>query len=329
MSSWRFFRKVESVLYHPHILWHWPEHPRGPEIIHCPFKQMSHHPALPFLLRHECYQAGGDTGSHRHADFYALYIVQAGRGIHVINSHPYPIVRGDVYALPPGTVHAYQQYHALEITACYFQSHLFSESELSALRALPGFWNLLIGLDPSPLTPPASHEHRLHLPPEHHRILNDILTELCTEYLAPSPETTLLTHHLLFRLLVHIARWQTHEETKLTTTPEPTTHSMSIADVLRICEERFHEPLTVAQLAALLFLSPSHFSALFTQEVGVSPSAYIRRLRLARAQTLLRTTTLSITKIAQQTGFGDGPHLARAFQSAFHLTPSAYRATFS
>ena len=51
----------------------------------------------------------------------------------------------------------------------------------------------------------------------------------------------------------------------------------------------------------------------------------LRGLRLARTQMLLRTTNLSITEIAQQSGFGDSAQLPRAFKAALGITRRDYR----
>lgn len=305
----------------------WPEGKTQEERVRCLFTEMQRHRSIPLLVRHERYAEGLDTGPHHHVDFYACYIVQNGRGIHLIDRHPYTIVRGDVYILPPGTVHAYQHYRTLEIDAFYFQRRLFSTEELAALHALPGFWHLLTGAEDIATDTHSDSAHRLHLSPEQHHTVNEMLAEICTEYVAPEPAAVVLTRSQLFRLLVSITRSQKPGEEASRPASEPA-YSSTIADILRICEERFQEPLTVPQLAARLFLSPGHFSEIFTREVGVPPATYLRLLRLERAQTLLRTTPLSITEIAHQTGFSDGPHLTRAFQLAFHLTPTAYRATF-
>jgi mannose-6-phosphate isomerase-like protein (cupin superfamily) len=66
--------------------------------------------ASTLIVFHQRYDGGGDTGGHHHEDFYALYVVQGGRGVHVINDHPYQIARGDVYITPPGTTHRYQRF---------------------------------------------------------------------------------------------------------------------------------------------------------------------------------------------------------------------------
>jgi AraC-like DNA-binding protein/mannose-6-phosphate isomerase-like protein (cupin superfamily) len=305
----------------------WPEGKTREESIRCLFTEMEQHRSIPLLVRHERYAGGLDTGAHHHVDFYAFYVVQNGQGIHLIDGHPYTIVRGDVYILPPGTVHAYQRYRTLEIDAFYFQRRLFSAEEIAALRALPGFWRLFIGSEEASADTHSDSSHRLHLSPEQHRTVNEMLAEICTEYVAPEPAAVLLTRSQLFRLLVSVTRSQEPGREVARSEPQRACSS-DIANILRICEERFQEPLTVPQLAALLFLSPGHFSEIFTREVGVPPATYLRRLRLEHAQTLLRTTVLSVTAIAHQTGFSDGPHLTRAFQSAFHLTPTAYRAAF-
>ncbi len=304
----------------------WPEGTAHKEVNPCIFASMPLHPHIPLLLRHEHYMDGLDTGLHQHMDFYAFYIVQNGQGIHLIDGHPYTIVRGDVYLLPPGTIHAYQRYRMLEIDAFYFQRQFFSLEEVEALRALPSFWQLFLAAENASDTY-TDYTHRLHLSPERHQATNEILTEICAEYVTPELAAALLTHSQFFRLLVSVTRYPVPERKAATFEPDHT-YSTEITHVLRICEERFQESLTVPQLAALLFLSPSHFSELFLREVGVPPATYLRRLRLERAQTLLRSTTLTVTEIAQQVGFSDGPHLTRAFQAAFHLTPTAYRAAF-
>lgn len=322
-------RQAHRVQYPETLLWIEREAPH--EAIRCIFAEMQRHQSLPLLMRHERYVNGLDTGPHHHVDFYALYIVQNGQGTHLIDHHPYTVIRGDVYVLPPGSIHAYQHYHTLEIDAFYFQRHLFSSEELAVLRALPGFWNLLIGTEDTSVDKKPCYAHRLHLSPEHHSAVNAMLAEICMEYVEQEAAAVLLTHYQIFRLLVSVTRGQRPVEEEVPPSNKlngNVPYSIHIANILRICEERFHEPLTVPQLASLLFLSPSHFSEIFTREVGVPPATYIRRLRLECAQTLLRTTSLSVTQIAHRVGFSDGPQLAHAFQAAFHLTPTAYRATF-
>jgi LacI family transcriptional regulator len=59
--------------------------------------------------------------------------------------------------------------------------------------------------------------------------------------------------------------------------------------------------------------------------LGHSPFNEIRRIQLARARELLRTTLLPIGTIAQQVGLGEGKRLSEVFRSHAGQTPSEYR----
>ncbi|HEX8237414.1 MAG TPA: AraC family transcriptional regulator [Abditibacteriaceae bacterium] len=284
--------------------------------------------ATTLIVLHQRYDGGGDTGAHHHEDFYALYVVQSGRGVHVINDHPYQIARGDVYITPPGTTHRYRDYHELRAEAFCFQADFFRDEELHALRGLPGFWNLLV--TPDQTESARLRDYHLHLSPERHRDVESMIDEINNEQGKEAAVSRALVRSLFFRLLVYLARQHAQQITigRDTSTRNAMNTAHNMADVLRFCEAHFHEPLSVPQLAAMMFLSPGRFSEVFTRALGMPPATYLRRLRLERAQTLLRTTSLSTTEIAHSVGFSDLAQLSRAFRAAFGTTPSAYRATY-
>jgi AraC family L-rhamnose operon regulatory protein RhaS len=284
--------------------------------------------ASTLIVFHQRYDGGGDTGGHHHEDFYALYVVQGGRGVHVINDHPYQIARGDVYITPPGTTHRYRDYHELRAEAFCFQADYFGEEELQALRSLPGFWSLLVS--PNVEETARLRDYHLHLSPERHSEVEAMIEELNRERGANANVSRALVRGLFFRLLVFLARQHAQQRTALrhTSTRTARQQAHNVAQVLQFCDEHFCESLSVPQLAAMMFLSPGRFSEVFTREVGMPPATYLRRLRLERAQTLLRTTSLSATEIAHRSGFSDLAQLSRAFRAVFGTTPSAYRATY-
>jgi AraC-like DNA-binding protein/mannose-6-phosphate isomerase-like protein (cupin superfamily) len=267
------------------------------------------HREVPLCVRRELYEAGTTTGEHRHEDFCALYLVRSGRGLHVVNNVPYGITRGDVYLLPPGATHEYRDYRALEIDAFYFRLDLFNERELSALRELSGLWTLMLSGD----------ANRIHLTPETHRGIEAQIEEIRAEYSRGDGAAALLLHRLFFRLLVFLARRSEMQNSA------PQNHRPQLADVLHWCEAHLEEPISVAQLAAILFISPGHFSTLFTREVGMPPAAYLRRLRLEKARGLLDDTSLSITQAAQRSGFSDMAHFSRSFRAFYGVSPRDYR----
>src|SRR6185436_11389042 len=167
------------------------------------------HPSRPVAVIHQWFEIGTDTGPHQHKDFYALYLGQGGHGTHLINGHPYPITRGDVYITPPGSIHSYCAYHHLQAEALIFQAQLFSPAELDALRSLTGFWNLFIPAQPT--QPDVLSDYQLHLSPERYRLVEGMVQELFAEIMQPAPVSAILVRSLLFRLLVYLARLQAEQ----------------------------------------------------------------------------------------------------------------------
>lgn len=89
------------------------------------------------------------------------------------------------------------------------------------------------------------------------------------------------------------------------------------------------ESLTLADLAVEAGLSEFHFARMFRQSEGMAPHQYVLKQRLARAEDMLRHSTLSITEIALACGFSSASHLSHRFKSERGQTPSALRRTLA
>jgi transcriptional regulator GlxA family with amidase domain len=83
--------------------------------------------------------------------------------------------------------------------------------------------------------------------------------------------------------------------------------------------------LTIEQLARLVSLSPSYFCRAFKESFGDPPHAYVIKMRVERARTLMRTTSESLSQIAVACGLADQAHLCRCFRQVTGMTPGAWR----
>lgn len=81
----------------------------------------------------------------------------------------------------------------------------------------------------------------------------------------------------------------------------------------------------VADLARQAGYSPDHFTRVFKEVIGVSPQAYIVRVRMDRAKQLLLESSLSISQIADTLGYTDLFFFSRQFKSTTGKTPRQYR----
>ncbi len=83
---------------------------------------------------------------------------------------------------------------------------------------------------------------------------------------------------------------------------------------------------SVKSLSQIASLSRSAFMARFTNAIGISPLAALRRLRMRKAAGLLATNAYSIDSIANLVGYGSRTSFARAFRTIYGIDPSEYRA---
>jgi AraC family transcriptional regulator len=81
--------------------------------------------------------------------------------------------------------------------------------------------------------------------------------------------------------------------------------------------------IALGTLAEIASLSPSHFNAVFKEEIGVPPHRYILHQRIHRAKELLLSSRLSVAQIAIEVGFYDQSHLTKHMRRLLGVTPAA------
>ncbi|MCC3357943.1 helix-turn-helix domain-containing protein [Bacillus sp. REN16] len=97
---------------------------------------------------------------------------------------------------------------------------------------------------------------------------------------------------------------------------------------IQYIQENFKEPITLNQVADTVYLSPSHFSRLFKEEMGVNFIEYLTSYRIEQSKKLLKMTALPIEVIAHQIGFTSSGYFATTFKKSESCTPSEYRNLF-
>ncbi|HET8939999.1 MAG TPA: helix-turn-helix transcriptional regulator [Polyangiales bacterium] len=81
----------------------------------------------------------------------------------------------------------------------------------------------------------------------------------------------------------------------------------------------------LSDLAALVGMSPRHFSKLFHQAFGVSPHRYLLTQRLQEgARRLATDPRADITRIAIALGFSSQSHFSTSFRQLFGMSPRQY-----
>ncbi len=82
---------------------------------------------------------------------------------------------------------------------------------------------------------------------------------------------------------------------------------------------------SVEQMSEQAHLSRAQLMRLFKQHVGMSPHAFVNRIRLQAAAQLLRQTADSVLQIALSVGFQSETHFGKAFKKQYSIPPGSYR----
>ena len=102
--------------------------------------------------------------------------------------------------------------------------------------------------------------------------------------------------------------------------------SLIMKQILGYFSDHYMESTTnISAIAAHFHISPQQFSRDFRKYTGTSPSHYLQKIRIERAEQLLLDTSLSNEQIAERVGFSNVKGLYRALQETEGVTPSQFR----
>jgi AraC-like DNA-binding protein len=97
-----------------------------------------------------------------------------------------------------------------------------------------------------------------------------------------------------------------------------------VSAVLDYVRAHLSEPLTVADMAEQVSLSPSAFAHLFRDVTGRSPYQFLKEMRLDQARELLVDGNLAVARISKEVGYASVSHFISEFRGRFGVTPRAY-----
>jgi transcriptional regulator GlxA family with amidase domain len=98
-----------------------------------------------------------------------------------------------------------------------------------------------------------------------------------------------------------------------------------LAEVAQLMEANIEEPIGLDELAGYVGISRRQMERLFLTHLGCSPSRYYLKVRLERAQQLLKQTSCPIVEIAGMCGFVSAPHFSRCYRRYLGRAPMADR----
>lgn len=136
----------------------------------------------------------------------------------------------------------------------------------------------------------------------------------------------LLEVHALVRRLLnhHITHECAHDDDKRIAFASGDNMRWAVA-MAQFTVSHFRQSITPLEIAKATHLNPNYAMTLFRETVGTTLGSYLTRCRVAEAQRLLITTSMTTAEIAHAAGFGSQSSFYAHFARTCGASPGAYR----
>lgn len=270
------------------------------------------------LLLFSTAQGGGSDPVHSH-DFFEIALVRSGCTTHCVYGRENELlqkstlIRGDLYVIPPGVGHQFQDKRNVLLYTMGFLPELFTEEELRIVTELPALKELAAG---------SRHFPRLHLLPLEFAEAERLLRRLMSHLQAPRQEAAhrLMAKSLALEYLISIGL---HAPERWSCAPE--TADKKILAAIEEMERDPRRPVRIPEIARRYGMCASGFSRKFREITGMPPLKYCRFLRLEQVRMALTDSNVSVEELAERFGFSDGNHLIKLFKKHYAVTPHRFR----
>jgi two-component system response regulator YesN len=95
---------------------------------------------------------------------------------------------------------------------------------------------------------------------------------------------------------------------------------------LDFINSNYHEyELSINEVSEYISMNTSYYSRLFKQEMGITFTEYINKLRVEKAKILLKNSTFRVSEISYKIGFKDPFYFSTIFKKYTGVNPTEYR----
>ena len=253
---------------------------------------------------------------HAH-DFLVLVYVERGGGRVRLDDREWRVEPGDVLLVAPGEVVTFDEpdLHHADGWSVYFPPDVIETGDLDAFlswRAHPLLFPFVRGV--------AGGAQRLHVPPELRPAFVEHIAAIEWEVRERRDGCNEAAIAHLTLMLVAVSRLAADVSDDLVLRDEP-----QLAAVFDAIEAGFRGPLTLADVAATVGLTPGHLTTVVGRKTGRTVQQWITERRMVEARRLLAETELTVEAVGSRAGYRDPGYFARRFRHAHDVSPLEWR----
>lgn len=246
--------------------------------------------------------------AHYHP-YYEFYYLLLGTRKFFINDTIYTVKRGDMILIPKGAIHrtTYISGDTHERIAMIFSDNFISHliSQIGQEEFEKCFVN-----------------KQLTIPPNRRDYVESLLEKIAHEHSGIDHISEIMLKLYVEELILFTIRCQSNSELLVS---EAEIGDDLISEAAKYISTHYDQPISLDMLAEKYNMSPSYFSRKFKLCTGFGYKEYLITIRIMEACTLLLTTNMSITEIAERCGFEDSNYFGDSFKKIKGISPREYR----
>lgn len=104
-----------------------------------------------------------------------------------------------------------------------------------------------------------------------------------------------------------------------------TKHYEYVDFIKKYIAEHYQHPVSLAEIAEIAHVSPSHLSRLFKKEVGINFRTYLMEYRMHQATKVFREKPFKCAEVAKLVGYEDYFQFSKIFKKVIGMSPREYQ----
>lgn len=101
-------------------------------------------------------------------------------------------------------------------------------------------------------------------------------------------------------------------------------NSILVKKTIDYIEKSYADKVSLEEIAVKMKVSPEYISHLFTKEIGISFSDYLKKYRIDVAKRLMEKSNYKIYEIGERIGYKDPKYFYKMFKDVTGLSPKEY-----
>lgn len=244
---------------------------------------------------------------HKHSFHEVCYVI-GGEGSYSEDGVDYPLSRGTVLLSRPGKWHQIKSASGLGLTWIGFEI-VASDSDPEAANT---FVRKINNSSKVCFTLPSDAPGLL--------LWDALLIELDSGQSLMEPSNLSHMHAIVNAFEKMFSDEGTAVDRKIGKSPSDVLYQATL-----FVRDNLSTPLRIEDVAMHLHISGRHLSRLFSQEMGLTYVGFVKSMRIKEAASLLRTSTVTIKEVAEETGFDNIHYFTRVFTLEMGISPAKYR----